>query len=125
MTLYDYMLDGKFVPYDEESKSLFRKLGKEFLEKAREFIGSGSAETSLKYNAGGIAVSGDFSLYVMFNDNKGACVFFNADFPFVTMRTIKHVKDYSGGMNRTYQLSTLKDPEALAVELRKVAEKER
>ncbi len=118
MTLHDYMVGRGFTPYDEKSKNLFESLGKAFLKKTKELL---IGDTRIGYNKAGIACSGDFSLYVMFSDDKGACVFFNAETSFVTIRTIKHLEDYSGGVNRNYQFSILKDPKELATELRRVA----
>jgi len=91
-------MDGRSFEYNEANKALFktrglavmRKLAKQL--KLREFKAS--------FNAGGIAVAGDLHLMGMFNDETGIYISIsNGRTPECMFRTIKHMKDYSGGSN--------------------------
>jgi hypothetical protein len=111
------------ISYDMEKKKKFRQLGHAFLKSVRRRLENKIEDCRISYNPGGIAVSGDHSLYAVFKNGKGACVFFNYDGigSFVTFREIKHLKDYSGGMNRNRPLTILSDPELAAEELSNIA----
>lgn len=100
MELKEYILTGKFKPYDDKEKQIFKKLGTKFmydLAKENKFI----IKSKHSYNKAGIAVSGDHSMVMEFPDNKFANVMFDADFPHlgILYRTMKHEKDYTGGGN--------------------------
>lgn len=111
------------VSYDMEKKKKFRQLGQKYLKSVRRRLEHKIEDCRISYNPGGIAVSGDHSLYAVFKNGKGACMFFNHDGfgSFVTFREIEHLKDYSGGMNRNRPMTILSDPDLAAQELKNLA----
>lgn len=98
-----------FYPFTSEDerviyKTEFKKIGTRFLrETAKELK---LAACTISYNKAGIAVSGDHSLIGMTDRGAGIYISFNADKisheenTFFLYRTVKHIKDYSGGPNR-------------------------
>lgn len=121
--LSELIKETSSISYDEERKKEFKKLGKDFLKKVVCFIPAQNIkESKVSYNAGGIAVSGDHSLYVMFENGKGACVFFSHDgfMDCVTFRTISNMKDFSGGSNLNKGMGILTNPLFVAAELLKL-----
>ena len=128
-------MDGRTFSYNQEAKDRFkerglatmRKLAKQL--KLREFKAS--------FNPGGIAVPGDLQLMGMFNDEMGIYVHISQGRnPECYFRTIKHMKDYSGGGNnwaRTeldferlpqliYQLCRINPADLVGVKSKNVAE---
>lgn len=120
--LWDFVKTDPEISYNEENKAEYKKLGQSFLKSVLVAIPSHRiAEKRIGYNAGGIAVSGDHSLYVMFENGQGACVFFDADFgEYVTFRTISHIKDFSGGPNKSKSRGILENSIYVAAELMKL-----
>ncbi|RRJ54902.1 hypothetical protein EHV15_35615 [Paenibacillus oralis] len=58
-------------------------------------------EKKVCFNPGGIGVSGDASLYGMWEDNKGIYVTISQfGGNRIMFRTIKHISDYTGGVNQ-------------------------
>lgn len=107
------------VSYHEVNKKKFERLGRNFLKQVQEELGKAS-QIRMRYNPAGIACSGDHSLYVMFKDEIGACMFFNLDFDeTVCFRSIKSINDYSGGMNHHYSMSDVFSSSERATEVLK------
>lgn len=97
--------NGFYPGYDENYKSAFRTLGQAFLKDVAKSLEL--TEFKVDYNKAGIACSGDHTLIGMRN-GKGIYISFNFDgvvtngnitSPFVLYRTVKHMKDWSGGGN--------------------------
>ena len=89
--------------YNEANKTKFKREGMSLLRKVVKILGLEKGTYDLRYNAGGIAVSGDCTLHT---DNF--YVRFNLDCcDWVLVRTCKSRKDYTGGMNRQYPLRQL------------------
>jgi len=90
------------LTYNHENKDQFKTMGLQAMRilasrlKLKEFEAS--------FNPGGIAVAGDLHLMGMFNDEVGIYIsisgssFRGGEYSFL-YRTIKHMKDYSGGAN--------------------------
>jgi hypothetical protein len=95
--LYKWM-DGRTFTYNEESKNKFKERGLAVMRKLAKHLKLREFEAS--FNAGGIAVPGDLMLMGMFNDEMGIYVKISSGrTPECMFRTIKHMKDYSGGSN--------------------------
>ncbi|NPV00035.1 MAG: hypothetical protein HPY53_01520 [Brevinematales bacterium] len=88
-------------------KKVFGRLGKQYLKYLAEKLGF--IEYEVGYNPSGIACSGDLRLMGMWGKDNGVHIFFNADHvcPWVTYRTIKSLKDYSGGVNQQMSFNEL------------------
>jgi len=114
--LYEFISQVGSIGYDVTAKKKWKRLGTLFLQKVRGRLKGHVESSDIGWNPGGIAVSGDHSLYVMFNNGRGACVFFNFDrfCDFVTFRSITSMKDYTGGPNNNHPLSVLEDPSKCA-----------
>ena len=89
--------------YEKASKSFLRQL----LKDITAYIDSANSMTvenaKVHFNPGGTAIAGDPSLYLTTDNNSGICVYisetgFKARQP-ILWRTIKHMKDYTGGAN--------------------------
>ncbi len=66
------------------------------------------SEMRVNTNPGGIAVSGDVSLYGIWGEGNGVCLYISEPMlrpPAFMYRSIKHMKDYSGGPNQWAQCS--------------------
>jgi hypothetical protein len=105
--------------YTEERKETYRKLGRKILKAVADLIGLKKGEYDIRWNSGGIAVSGDHTLhtdkfYLALHDNLGMDWFY--------WRTCQGRKDYTGGMNQIYAWTTLSayGLELLADTLKKV-----
>lgn len=102
--------------YDERKKNIYRNLGRKLLKRLVEIMGLQKGEYDLRWNPGGIAVSGDHTLhtdwfYLSLDDNLGSGWFY--------YRTVKGRKDYSGGPNIivTWQNLLEHDLEGLAASI--------
>lgn len=96
-------LETHSLSYNQEAKDRFKTIGLATMRKLAKELKLKTFEAS--FNAGGIAVAGDLHLMGMFNDNVG--IYFSiTDGSFarnsvsIMFRTIKHMKDYSGGSNQ-------------------------
>lgn len=89
-------------------KKVFLNLGKTFLRALAKDLGLHDAKVTS--NPGGIAVSGECSLYGMW-ENSGICVCISqpclAGVDTVLYRSIRHVRDYNGGHNQFVSRSEL------------------
>jgi len=102
--------------YNEERKEEYRKLGRKILKSLAEILNLKKGEYDIRWNPGGIAVSGDHTLhtdwfYLALHDNLGSGWFY--------YRTCKSRKDYCGGPNIIYPWTkfTAHGLEQLAVEI--------
>ncbi len=95
------------------AKQNFRKLGKKAFKELAEYIGL--KEYDVKFNPGGPAVSGDLSLMGMFTADKGIYISMNKDGlkGGVLYRSIKGMKDYSGGGNNYFPEAELAEPQLI------------
>lgn len=97
-------LNGRCT-YHEANKKEFKRLSQKLLRALATELGLERTDRDIRYNPGGIAVSGDSTLhadhlYVTFNvDGFGLGVL---------VRTCKHRKDYTGGPNRWFSFERLK-----------------
>ncbi len=83
------------------AKAEFHSKGKAFLRAMAKDLGF--SEFKVNSNPAGIAVSGEVSLYGMWSDGNGLMIQLSEGWngqEVVLYRTIKHLKDYSGGHNR-------------------------
>jgi hypothetical protein len=87
----------KEARYHDENKAKFEKLGRKILKALAVELGLFKGEFDIRFNAGGIACSGDHTLhaehvYIALHDNIGSGWFY--------FRSCKGRRDYSGGPNR-------------------------
>lgn len=91
--------------YNPEAKEHFKKTGIKAMKELAKLLKLKVYDVN--FNPGGIAVSGDLHLMGMWNDKNGIHIFMNKDFPTsvpagqIVYRTIKHMKDFSGGINNS------------------------
>lgn len=99
--LYNWM-SGRSFEYNEVNKVLFRSRGLAVMRKLAKKLKL--REFKASFNAGGIAVAGDLGLMGMFNDEVGIYIKISSGRgPECMFRTIKNMKDYSGGSNNWAQ----------------------
>ena len=89
--------------YNDINKAQFKRDGMKLLRKVVKVLDLPKGTYSLRYNAAGIACSGDCTLhadtfYVQFNLDSMASVL---------VRTCKGQKDYTGGVNLWYSFEKL------------------
>ena len=114
--LATFCQENKIIAYDDEKKKEFKRLAmKYFRDMAKtmqSYTSNPVTDTEVSFNPGGIAVSGDISFRGMFDENQGFHLFFNLGGfgDYITYRSIKDMKDYSGGPNRQMPLSELSEP---------------
>ena len=94
-------VSSRSLKYEQDNKNQFKKIGLSTMRKFAKQLKL--REFEAHFNQGGIAVSGDLQLTGMFNDNVGIYIqisqgVFNTNFECM-YRTIKNMKDYSGGSN--------------------------
>jgi len=115
----DFCIWNKGVQLDEEKKVEFRRLGRLYLKALLRKIESifPLPEKEIHYNPSGPAMSGDHRLMAMFNNELGFYIFFNleasADLG-ICYRTIKYMKDYTGGPNNWISFNSARDLDAFA-----------
>lgn len=114
------MLNGESGSYNEDFKQRFCKIGKKAMKELAGLLEL--KEYDINFNPGGIAVSGDLRLMGMWDDGTGVYISINKDFPNkswgdVLFRTIKHMRDFSGGTNQYFKFSLLQFPQALKEEI--------
>ena len=97
-------LQGK-CSYHDANKAEFRRLSAKLLRKLRTALG---VDADIRYNAGGIAVSGDATLH-----GDSAYVTLNADGISsglgILYRSCEGRKDYCGGTNRWFPWARLEN----------------
>ena len=85
-------------------KKVFLNTGKTFLRALAKDLGL--VEYSVSANPGGIAVSGECSLIGIWSNSGRTGIYIQIDQPcydkerVLLYRTVKHIKDYTGGYNR-------------------------
>jgi hypothetical protein len=84
------------APYNEKNKAEFKRLALKTLRELDAMITQGN-DSDIRYNAGGIAVSGEATLH----GDKIYVQISNTDLG-VLYRTCEGRKDYAGGLNRWY-----------------------
>lgn len=103
-----------------EVKAKFGRLGKQAFKELAEYLGL--KEYDVRYNKGGIAVSGDLTLMGMYEPEKGIYISMNKDGfgPGVLYRTISGMKDFTGGSNNYFNESEFKTPETIKKRMREL-----
>lgn len=97
-------LDGR-CGYDEANKKEYKRLSLKLLRGLSRELGLERCDVDIRFNPGGIAVSGDATLhadrlYVTLNmDGMGLGIL---------VRTCKHRRDYAGGPNNWFSLERLR-----------------
>ena len=110
------MLSKEEAQYNPAFKEKFKRVGKKAMVELALLLDLN--EFKYDFNPGGIAVSGDLTLMGMWSEGNGIYVSMNKDFPNkpwgdVLFRSIKHMKDYSGGTNQWLRYEELQFPEVL------------
>jgi hypothetical protein len=110
------MLSGEKAQYNEAFKEKFKRVGKKAMIELADLLEL--REFKWDFNPGGIAVSGDLMLMGMWGPENGVYVTMNKDFPNapwgqVLFRSIKHMKDYGGGVNQWLRFEELQFPEII------------
>jgi len=116
------LMKSKNLSYNYEDKVTFQRVGSAALRKLAKRMGF--IQSNVSFNAGGIAVSGDHSMYGMFEDGNGVVLYVSqglfSNFAGYC-RSIKHLKDYTGGANVWVSHEELADEDRLIAKLRSVA----
>jgi len=93
---------SSFVGYDEDAKSEFEKAAKAFMRELKKALG---VDADLRYNAGGVAVSGEVTLH---GDNIYCQISaFDEGTLGLLVRGCRGRKDYSGTQNRWVRLEMM------------------
>lgn len=89
------------LSYNSTGKVEFKRTSTATLRQVAKDLGLLSS-FKVSFNPSGIAVSGDASLYGMWEEGKGICVTISQGFGGnrIMYRTIKHMTDYIGGVNQ-------------------------
>lgn len=114
--LSELLLSNVNLCYNDDGKKEFKKIGKKAMRELATILEL--KEIDVDFNPGGIAVSGDLYLMGMWNDDMGVYISMNKDLPTapwgqVLYRTIKHMKDYTGGANNWLKYEDLASQEKL------------
>ena len=100
-----YILTEYSLPYHSDNKEMFGKEGVSIMKSLAKYLKAKSFDVS--YNKSGIACSGEVYASMMFTDEIGVYFTIQQD-SFggkkynILYRTIKHLKDYSGGGNNYF-----------------------
>jgi hypothetical protein len=118
MQLAFLMTNDESGQYNGEFKEKFRAVGRKAMRELATLLELNETEyeIDIHFNPGGIAVSGDLTLMGMWSEGNGVYVTMNKDFPNwgqVLFRSIKHMKDYTGGQNNYFEFVMLGSPNAL------------
>lgn len=99
--------------YESENRKVFERASKKALKEIGKALGLNPID--VHYNRAGIACSGEATLMGMWSENEG--LYFTLDKnlgrPSLMFRSIKHMKDYTGGINRWLHVDDLLDLETL------------
>jgi len=98
-------VNGKSLSYNAQLKAQFKTLSMAYLRKLKSELQF--TECKVSFNAGGIAVSGDAHLMGMFSNGIGVYITINESWNnrnsmTFLFRTIKNMKDYTGGPNNYF-----------------------
>jgi len=115
------MMSSESMDYNEEGKARFRRVGKAAMRELAEILELKTPD--INFNPGGVAVSGDLRLMGMCNEEKGIYISINKSMPNleVMYRSIKDMKDYTGGGNNWMRYEDLDNLEKLK-SMRRVCE---
>ena len=105
-TIDGYVQDG-------EVKQSFGRMGKKAFKELAEYLGLTGYDVA--FNQAGTAVSGDLRLMGMFTPDNGIYISMNKDgmSSGILYRSIKHMKDFSGGSNNYFKEGDLNHPEEI------------
>ena len=92
--------------YNEELKKEYRQLGRKILKEIANQIGLKEGDYDIRWNPGGVAVSGDHTLHT---DKIYLALYDNCGMGWFYWRTCKGRKDYQGGPNQIVNWSILLD----------------
>ena len=114
--LSELLLSNINLSYNDDAKKEFKKVDKKAMKELATILKL--KKIDVYFNPGGIAVSGDLHLMGMWNNDTGIYISMNKDFPTaswgqVLYRTIKHMKDYTGGTNNYLNYEDLASEEKL------------
>ena len=107
------MVSSEDLSYNDEGKERYRKVGLAAFRQLAKLLEL--KEYDVHFNPGGIAVSGDLTLIGLWSDGNGVYVSMNKDFPNqpwgqILYRTVKHMKDWTGGVNQWLHFDMLFEP---------------
>ena len=107
------LMSKESLRYNGEGKKIFGKIGLKAMRELAELLEL--EEYDVNFNPAGIACSGDLRLIGMWSEGNGIYVSMNKDFPNslwgqVLYRTVKHMKDWTGGSNNYVHFDTLGKP---------------
>jgi hypothetical protein len=110
------MLNGESGSYNEDFKERFKRVGKKAMKELAGLLEL--KDYDINFNPGGIACSGDLRLMGMWDESHGAYIMMNKNFPNapwgqILYRTIKHMKDFTGGPNCWLEYSVLQFQDAM------------
>lgn len=88
--------------YDYHNKEEYRKLGRRILKSIAEQMGLAKGEFDIRWNPGGIAVSGDHTLHT-----DKVYLHLSGELSWFYWRTCKGRKDYTGGHNQNVSWTAL------------------
>ena len=83
------------INYDLDRKKEFKKKSMAFLRRLAKDLGVNDKDIS--FNSMGIAVSGEATLMGMWTSDNG--IYVNISDDTLMFRSVKHIKDYTGGSN--------------------------
>ena len=108
--LLDYPAVDGFMDNGSVKKT-FNRLGRKAFSELAKFLGLN--DYKVDFNPGGIAVSGDLTLRAMVTPHVGIYLQLTHDGlgNQVLYRTIKHLKDYTGGGNNYFKMTDLRGPQ--------------
>jgi len=101
----DFIDEDIEIAYNVERRKEFGKLGKKAMKELAELLELNPYEVD--YNPSGIAGSGDVHLMGMYDDKNGVYISINETGMYY--RTIKDMKDFSGGSNHHFDTKDLRD----------------
>jgi hypothetical protein len=91
--------------YNEDNKGEYRALGRHILKAIADALGLVRGQYDIRWNPGGIAVSGDHTLHT---DKLYLALHDNCGFGFFYYRSCKGRKDYAGGPNQNVRWADLR-----------------
>lgn len=103
------IMKSQDLSYNHTGKEEFKKTSTAALRQIAKDLELSQSKVS--FNAGGIAVGGDATLMGLWNDGNGIYVNISPDGfgEKIMYRTIKHMKDYTGGINQWLSLDVITD----------------
>ena len=110
------LIRGESLQYNESGKQMFKTIGKKAMRELAVLLEL--KEYDISFNPGGIAVSGDLHLMGMWSEENGVYILINKDFVGCAWgegyyRTIKHMRDFTGGPNHWLPYKELQFPVVL------------